>query len=80
MQWLQFCSSSFSLVVGSSSLGGVAHHSDSSMLETLGEGDEFRAGGEYVVFCAVDEMLIWPSASTSSRGMRSIWRPTRLGM
>jgi hypothetical protein len=58
-------------------------HSATSMLDTLGERDESRVDDVEVRLRGAEGVLereIWPSASTWSRGMRSIWRPTRLGM
>jgi hypothetical protein len=54
----------------------------------LGERETVRAkgggeGDEVVVVVVWDEVGVYEtmsSTSTSSRGMRSIWRPTRLGM
>jgi hypothetical protein len=59
------------------------HHSSSvdETLSMLGDGEESRVYLEAKVGLTMGcVMEIWPSASTSSRGIRSIWRPTRLGM
>jgi hypothetical protein len=56
------------------------------MLDSLGEGDEEREKDEGLVGavlcgdCVVG--VVWERVSTSmsSRAMRRIWRPTRLGM
>jgi hypothetical protein len=58
------------------------HSSVDETLSMLGDGEESRVYLELKVGLAIGCCVveIWPSVSTSSMGIRSIWRPTRLGM